>query len=256
MSYKWKQNTFFHFTIPAVEPTDKDKKFLKIFKETFIVLTKVVDNRTIILPISGVSEHHNEAILDVTHLANIHHLGQYIEHLLIKSDQPTTFKLFLGYNKASINFTSDQLAAKLIKLGLQVKLCNIQSAKVSCVGWVIESSPKQDSQLYVKLYSNHPKVMNYNIDCKIDLVKMSLSEKYTRETVTRAIFIYIDKKSHKAVKKGLKGVYNKPRLPHHQSTSYPDGRVMKLVSENFVLATSILLTQDHKLKFIWRKNIK
>ena len=117
-----------------MEPIDKDKKFMRIFKETFIVLTKVVDSRVTILSMPGVSKHHTTAILDVTHLANAHHLGCYTKKLWIKNDQPTSFDLFLGHNEASMNFISDQTTRKLIEIRLQVKLCNIQSAKVAWVG--------------------------------------------------------------------------------------------------------------------------
>lgn len=51
-------------------------------------------------------------------------------------------------------------------------------------------------------------------------------------------------------------MYNKKRPPHHPSTSYSDGCAMKLVPGNFDFATSLLPTQDQKLKFICRKNIQ
>ena len=253
---KRKQNTYLRFTIAAVNPVDKDKKFLGDFKDTMTVITEVVDSRTIILPMSGVSQNHIKAVLDLQHITNTRYLARYIENLWIKGDQPTTFKLLLGHNKPTINFSFDQLIEKVVELGSKIKLCNIQSAKVSCVGWMIGSSPKQDTQLYAKLYNNHPKLMNYDIDCKIVLVKMTPSKRYTRETASRAMFIYTDKVSHKAVKKGLKNIYNKKRPPHHPSTDYPDGRAMKLVPGNFGLPTALLLTADQKLKFIQRKSIQ
>jgi len=115
---------------------------------------------------------------------------------------------------------------------------------------MIGSSPRQDTQLFANFYNNHPKLKNYNIDCKIDLVKMTPSGRYTGETAARAMFIYIDKLSHEAVEKGLKSIYNKKCPPHHPSTSYPDGRAMKLVPGNFGLPTALLPTADQKLKFI------
>ena len=109
---------------------------------------------------------------------------------------------------------------------------------------MIGSSPKHDTQLYASLFSQHPKLMNYDIDCKIDLVKMTPSKRYTRETAARAMFIYTDKASHEEVEKGLKSIYNKRCPPHHPSTNYPDDRAMKLVPRNFGLPTALLPTAD------------
>lgn len=149
----------------------------------------------------GISEHHTEAILDVTSIVNTSHLARYTENLWIKRDQPTSFKLLLGHDEPTINFSSNQLLTKLVDLGSQVKLYNIQLAKTSCVGCLIGSSPSQDTQMYSTLLKNNPKLMNYNIDCKIDLVKMTPSKKYQRETAARAMFVYTDEKSHKVVLK-------------------------------------------------------
>lgn len=148
-----KLNIYFRVTIAAVEPIEKDKNFLNIFKDTMTVVTEVVDSRTIILPIPGVSENHTQAILDVQHLAISRHLSWYTDNLWIKGNQPTTFKLLLGHNEPTINFSSDQLVAKLVELGSQLKVCNIKSTKISYIGWFIGSSPKQDTQLYTTLFN-------------------------------------------------------------------------------------------------------
>ena len=215
-----------------------------------IVITEVVNSRTIILPMPGVSQNHTKAVPDIQHIANTRTLSWYTENLWIKADQPTTFKLLLGHNELTINFSSDQLIEKLVEFEFQIKVCNIQSLKVSCVGWRIGSSPRQDIQLFENLYNNHPKLKNYNIDCKIDLVKTTPSERFTRETAARAMFIYTDKVSHKEVKKGLKSIYNKRRPPHHPSTGYLDDCAMKLVPGNFGLPKALLPTADQKSKFI------
>ena len=124
-----KLNTYFFIMIPEVEPIKKDKKFLKIFKGTITVVTEVVDSRTTILLMPGVSEHHIKAILDVTHLANARYIARYTDNFQIKGNQPTTFKLLLGHNKATISFSSNQLAAKLVKLGSQVNCVTFNPQK-------------------------------------------------------------------------------------------------------------------------------
>ena len=120
-----KLNTYFCFTSAAVEPIKKDKKFLSIFKDTMTVVTEVVDSRTIILLMPGVSQNHIKAVLYVQHVVNTRYLARYTENLWIKGDQLTTFKLLLGHNQPTINFSSNQLIEKLVKLGSQSKVYNI-----------------------------------------------------------------------------------------------------------------------------------
>ena len=113
-----------------------------------------------------------------------------------------------------------------------------------------------DPQFMAELYRINPKLKNYDLDCKFELVKMSPNERYNRETGARAMFIYCEEGNQEDVSKALKSIYNKRRPPHHPGTLYPDGRALKFVPGNYGLATTIGPTQAQQQLFIKRKEIQ
>lgn len=75
------------------------------------------------------------------------------------------------------------------------------------------------------------------VDCRIELVKMTTSKKYTRETATREMFVYTDEKSLEVVYKELRNTYIKKCPVHHPSTVYLDRRTLMFILGNFGLST-------------------
>ena len=100
------------------------------------------------------------------------------------------------------------------------------------------------------------RLYNYDIDCKLELVRLSPSERYVRDNAARALFIYCEEEKLEAVSNGLKAIYNKRRPAHHPGTDYPDGRAMKFVPGNFGLPTSIGPTQEQRKDFNRKKGIQ
>ena len=198
--------TYFRFTIPPVADV---KSFLKVFKRTFSVVTKI-DRKAIILPKPGSSDN-IFAISDPDSLGSAPHLGRFTtERLWVRPDIPTTITLLIGHEEKAIDFTCNQVATKLAAFEASIRICNIQSIEQACVGWMLGSHPGMDPQYMAELYRINPRLSNYDIDCKFELVKLTPTKRYVRENSARAMFIYCKEGKQEAVAKGLKAIYNKP----------------------------------------------
>ena len=249
---KQKNTTFFCITVTAGPDV---KSFLKAFRRIFDIVTEV-DKKAIILPKPD-SPDGVAAITNPETVTTSRHLSRFTaENLWVRPEIPTAITLLIGHDEKAIDFISDQFSVNLSEFEASIKICNIQSLNQVCLGWMIGSYPEMDPQFMAELYRINPKLKNYDLDCKFELVKMSPNEKYNKETAARAMFIYCKEEDQENVTNALKSLYNKRCPPHHPGTSYPDGRAMKFVPGNYGLATTIGPTQAERELFIKRKQIQ
>ena len=239
----------------TIPPLSEIKGFLKAFKKTFSVLSEV-DRKLIILPKPGSSDNIS-AITNPENLGSVSQLRRLTaEKIWIRPDVPTPLTLLIGHEEKAINFTCDQVVTKLAVFEASIKICNIQSLEQAYVGWLLGSHPGMDPQHMTETLRVNPRLCNYDIDCKFDLVKMSPNERYVRDNAARAMFIYCEEEKQEDVSNSLIAIYNKKRPAHHPGTDYPDGRAMKFVPGNFGLPTSIGPTQEQRKDFNRRKGIQ